>query len=175
MKEGRFPVVGIVVLLSAAMFLDRAAAQDVTIGLAGEIPASCQLTGLQTNTSLGAITEPGTAIIPFQVRCNTPFAFSVTSASGALKAQYAIAAPPGFTAAIPYSIVPRIPTNLGVITGTCASTTVKLGATTCFFPNSGQGVALSGDSSLTLSWQVGEIPMAGAFTDVLTISVGLVY
>jgi hypothetical protein len=174
MKEGRFPVVGIVMLISTAIFLDRAAAQDVTIDLAGEIPASCQLTGMQANTNLGAITERGTASIPFQLRCNTPFAFSVTSASGALKAQYANA-PPGFTAAIPYSIAPRIPTNLGVITGTCASTAVKEGAATCFFPNSGQGVALSGDSSLTLSWQVSEIPMSGAFTDVLTISVGLVY
>ena len=175
MKGGRFPVVGIVLLLSGAALPDRADSQDVTIDLAGEIPPSCQLTGVQTNTNLGPITEHGTASIPFQVRCNTPFTFSVTSQWGALKNGYAMAPPPGFAAVIPYSIVPRIPTNLGTITGTCASTAVKVGTATCFFPNSGQGVALSGDSSLTLAWQVNEIPLGGIFTDVLTLSVGPVY
>jgi hypothetical protein len=175
MKGGRFPVIGIGVLLSVAVVPNRAEPQEVTIDLTGEIPASCQLTSVQTDTSLGAITEQGTASIPFQVRCNTPFAFSVTSRSGALKIEHAMTSPPGFTATIPYSIVSRVLTNLGPITGTCASTALKVGAVTCAFPNSGQGVALSGDSSLTLSWQVSQIPLAGIFSDVLTLSVGPIY
>lgn len=175
MKGVRFPVLGIGVLLFTAALPDRAVPQDVTIDLAGEIPASCQLSGMQSAYNLGAITERGSASIPFQVRCNTPFAFSATSRSGALTVQSQTTPPAGFTAVIPYSVVSTIPTNLGVITGTCASTALKAGATTCSFPNSGQGVAFSGDALLALSWQVNAIPLAGEFTDELTLSVGPIF
>jgi hypothetical protein len=175
MTGGRLPVIGIGILLSAVVFPTRADSAEVVIDLTGEILPFCQLTGAPPSTNLGEITDRGTANIPFQLRCNTPFAFSITSRSGALKTEYAMTPPPGFTAAVAYNIVPRIPTSLGAVTGTCISTALKAGAATCSFPNSGQGVALSGDASLTLSWQVSEIPLAGTFTDVLTLNVGPIF
>jgi hypothetical protein len=175
MKRGLFTVLGIGAGVVATLLPQRADPQEVTIELAGEVPASCQLAGLTGAVNLGPITAVGTVRIPFQVRCNIPFSFSVTSGSGALRTAHATPPPAGFTAAVPYHIALQIPTNVGAITGTCTSTALKAGAASCFYPSSGQGIALAGDASLTLSWQVSGIPLSGGFTDILTLSVGPLY
>ena len=38
------------------------------------------------------------------------------------------------------------------------------------FPNSGQGVALAGEASLGVSWDHGNEPIAGTYSDLLTLS-----
>ena len=174
MRTKLFPGVGIGVLIAAALLFRRADAQDVTINLAGQIPTSCRLSGLANTITLGAVSAPGSTSLPFQVRCNTPFTFAVTSSAGALKTDAATPSP-GFTAAIPYTVELNIPTNIGAIAGSCTSAALKQGGTGCSFPSSGQGVALAGDASLLLSWQTNAVALAGAYTDTLTLSVGPLY
>jgi hypothetical protein len=39
----------------------------------------------------------------------------------------------------------------------------------CLFPDSGQGVALAGEASLAFAWDTPQEPIAGTYSDLLTL------
>jgi hypothetical protein len=172
MMGGRFRHIGVSAFLIAIVLCSEAGAQGVAITLEGEVPIECRLDGATSRISLGAIGRRGSATIPFRVRCNTPFEFSMRSLNGALKLEGAGRLRPGFTDSIGYDADVRIPTSSGELSSNCASARLQADVATCNFPTSGDGVALKGDASLTFSWRFEREPVAGVYSDQLVLSVG---
>ena len=110
--------------------------------------------------------------MPFKVRCNTPFTFELFSHNSALATTSPGAVSAGFTDRVPYTATVQIPTNVGALVGTCPSSHLREAGASCAFPDSGEGIALSGDASLTISWASCQEPLAGSYSDVLTVVLG---
>ena len=145
--------------------------EDVSIELSGNIEARCRLTSFPTSAELGEVLQSGIHQIPFQIDCNTPFSFEVRSREGALKGQAAVTAP-GFTTLIPYTLELKIPTDEGLIVSQCASSTLAAATPSCGRGTSGSAIAIERTGSLTLSWSIADVPVAGAYADVVTVNVG---
>ena len=73
---------------------------------------------------------------------------------------------------MPYTAAVNIPTNIGAVVGSCPSWRLRGAGATCVFPDSGEGIALSGDASLTISWDSCQEPLAGSYSDVMTVVLG---
>jgi hypothetical protein len=161
---------------NAAFFLglqlEPASAQSVTIELEGQIPVSCGIEALASQITLGDISRPGSKIVPFRVRCNTPFTFQLFSQNNALQTTWTGAVSTGFTNRVPYTVALQIPTNVGAVIGSCPSWGLRQASSTCAYPNSGEGIALSGDALLTISWASHKEPLAGSYNDVMMVVVG---
>lgn len=155
-----------------ALQIAPASAQGVTIELEGQIPVSCGIEALASQVSLGDVSHPGTKTLPFRVRCNTPFTFQLSSQNGALETAWSRAISTGFTRHVVYTAALQIPTNVGAVAGSCPSWGLRQGSSTCAYPSSGEGVALSGESSLTIAWTSRREPLAGNYSDMMTVVIG---
>ena len=151
------------------------AADTVTINLTGTITASCALSGVAASASLGDITVAGSTTINFTTDCNAPFAYSLASLNGGLKHTTISTAPSGFAITQAYAVQTIIATNSGGgINQTCTSASIKTGAVTCAFTNSGTAVAIQKASSLGISWTASASPLlAGTYQDTLTLTVSV--
>lgn len=152
--------------------LAPASAQGVTIDLEGQVPVSCRIEALASQITLGDVSSAGAKIVPFRVRCNTPFTFELLSQNRALQTAAPSAVSWGFTDRVPYTAALQIPTNIGAVTGVCPSWRLWRAGPTCAYPSSGEGIALSGDASLTISWASRRQPLAGTYSDVMTVILG---
>ena len=161
----------LIALLSILTYNKAHAGDDVSIELSGNIEARCRLTSFPASAELGEVLQNGIHQIPFQIDCNTPFNFEVRSREGALKAQGAVTAP-GFAKIIPYTLELKIPTDEGLIVSQCASSTLAVATPSCGSGTSGFAIAIEETGSLTMSWSIADIPVAGTYTDVVTVSVG---
>lgn len=172
---GAVAVIAVAVPLVPMVF----GATKVTVKLGGEIARVCTMTGLgqggTANASLTVddITKVGAKDFSFTLDCNAPFAYSVEAQHGALQNQTVSAASPGFVTRVPYSVSVYIPTDAGAIDDTCSGESIRAGAVTCAFSNSGNGIALAAAGQLRLAWVPGGTPMVGTYGDVLTITVGV--
>ena len=169
---GPLPVISVISGALALLLAGYAQAQNVTIELTGQVPISCRLEAPATQINLGNITAAGNVTIPFRVRCNAPFLFALASRSGALTTDEAGSLRPDFTDSVPYDATVRIPTNVGVIAGNCSSSALRAMWLGCLYPDSRQGVALEGEASLIVSWDLAKQPIAGIYSDVVTLAVG---
>jgi hypothetical protein len=146
--------------------------QGVTIELEGRIPVACGIEALTSQITLGDIAVAGVKTLPFRVRCNAPFSFALLSRNGALRTT---SPPPmswGFTDHVPYTIALQIPTNVGAVAGACPSWRLRHPSPLCTYPDSGDGIALAGEASLTISWGSRRDPLAGTYSDVMTVVLG---
>lgn len=173
MKGGLFPIIRMAAL-SAVMLLPSGYAYpgSVTINLEGQIDVNCALDASSSRINLAEIAATGSKVVPFRVRCNTPFRFALTSQNGALKTNYDGALSPDFTASIPYNATVTIPTNTGGINASCPSSALRGLNPSCTFPASEEGIALEGDASLTVSWAVTKELVAGTYSDTVVLSIG---
>ena len=158
-------------LLSILASFKAHASDDVSIELSGNIEARCRLTSFPASAELGEVLQNGIHQIPFQIDCNTPFNFEVRSREGGLKGQGAVTAP-GFASIIPYTLELKIPTDEGLIVSQCASSTLAAATPSCGSGTSGFAIAIEQTGSLTMSWSIADIPVAGAYTDIVIVSVG---
>lgn len=153
------------------------AADEVKINLEGTITPSCALSGVATSAALGNLAAASGApvTVAFTVDCNAPFKYALSSVNGALKHQTIGSAPSGFEIVREYSVRTQIATNSGAgIDQTCTSASIKTGAVTCAFTNSGTAVAIGKAGSLALSWTAGGQPLvAGTYQDTLTLTVSV--
>jgi hypothetical protein len=171
-KGRRFSVLVVGAATGLALLVSDACGQGVTIQLEGEIPASCRLETAGNQINLGELAGSGQTAFAFRVRCNTPFHLSLVSQHGALATNYNGLLRPGFIAVVPYQVAVNIPTSTGSIAGVCSSAALTGAAPSCQLPNSQNGIALTGEASLTLGWQTGgNVPIAGTYTDLLTLSI----
>lgn len=158
-------------LLSILTSFKAHAAEDVSIELSGDIEARCRFTSFLSSAELGEVLQTGTQQIPFQIDCNTPFSFEVRSREGALKGQAAMTAP-GFANIIPYTLELKIPTDEGLIASQCASSTLAASTPSCGRGTSGSAIAIEQTGSLTISWSIADVPVAGSYADIVTVTVG---
>lgn len=168
----------------------QAKAQSVTIGVQGTLAPECTLSGLPSGTvSLGTLTTSGSSTITFTVDCNTTFAYTLTSANGALTyeagQQTVMPGSQPFSTSIPYTVTTAFSTDAGSFGNTALpaqSLTVANKAicdsnpssTSCIFAHSGTGAAATGrPASLTVTWSApgGSPRLSGTYSDTLTLTV----
>lgn len=132
---------------------------EVRIGLRGHVVPRCDLTGAPSSLDLGSLPEAGAqghGQLQFQLSCNTPFAYQLSSGYGAMRHANA-AAGGNIAAAFPYRATLNIPTDSGgTLSLDCASVQLGEPAGACAGV-SGEETAISKDASLTVSWG----PLAG--------------
>ena len=166
---------GLLGALSATAY----AARKVTVNLEGDIALECGVTGFgQSGSTIGAaldiddISKPGHKIFNLNVNCNAPFEYRLEAQHGALTHESAADAPRGFLAQVPYRVAVHIPTDAGVINDRCSGESIRAGAVHCRFSDSGNGIALDSSGRLMVAWAPDGIPLAGKYSDRLTITVG---
>jgi hypothetical protein len=76
---------------------------------------------------------------------------------------------------VAYNVHIRIPLTLGgSIDDTCSSKSIKQGATSCLFTDSGQKIAISQQAETHISWNAAKHRLlAGQYTDRLTVFVSV--
>lgn len=168
--------------IAAAVVLVPAvlAANKVTVTFDGEIARECTITSLGGQGSsadwplvVGDITKAGAKEFGFTLNCNAPFSYRLEAQYGALTHRSVSAAAGGFVASVPYEVGVYIPTDGGAINDTCSGDSIRAGAVRCAFTHSGNAIALAGAGHLRVAWTPGGVPMAGEYSDRLTITVGV--
>jgi len=176
------PLHGVAVLvLCGTLSMTALAASKVSVRLAGDIAPECSIAGgasaggaatLGVPLDVGDVGRPGRRDYGFAVNCNAPFTYRLEAQYGALTNTGAGSAPRGFTAAVPYDVAMHIPTDGASIDDRCPSDSIRSGRVTCPFSNSGDAIALGSQAQLTITWRPsGEMPLAGAYTERLTLTV----
>ena len=166
---------GISIALTAVSF----AATKVAVKLQGEIVPACAITDSLTSgatlvaMNLPDITKPGRMVYGFTVNCNAPFDYRLEAKYGALTHADGGATSRGFVKSVPYNVAMHIPTDGAAINDRCSGESIRAGHVGCPFSNSGNGIALASKGNLTLAWAPQGIPLAGKYTDKLTITLGV--
>lgn len=174
MKGGVLPILGMGAC-ATALLLRPVHAQGVTIGLEGQLPLSCRIEAPTPQVSVGDVSIAGSTVIPFRVRCNAPFTFALVSTNGSLRTASSGPVAAGLRDAIPYQVSVQIPTDSGSLAGTCPSSALREAGPRCAFPDSRDGIAVTGEASLTVSWSREAEPVAGVYTDMLQLVIGSRY
>jgi hypothetical protein len=152
-----------------------AAANSVKIEVTGDISPSCTSSITTATFAAADITKAGSSKLSFTVDCNAPFQYSLQSDNGALRVSGLPASAQSSRSETPYDVHVRIPLTLGgAIDDTCASGTLKQGAVSCHFSDSGRKIAVNQLAEMQISWSSpqGQL-MAGQYTDRLSIFVSV--
>jgi hypothetical protein len=177
----RHPAVGLAALaLFGAWSASAFAGNQVRLKLEGSILPECSIGSGSGGTSaalglpleLDDITKPGRKDYAFLVNCNAPFSYRLEAQYGALTNTGPKTTPDGFTAAIPYEVAVRIPTDGAPIQDSCPGESLRSGRVSCPFSNSGNSIAMLSQAQLSLTWRPPDkMPMAGKYVDRLTIMI----
>ena len=158
-----------------AVSVTALAASKVAVRLEGDIAPECTIAGgasVGVPFDIGDMRRPGRREYAFALNCNTPFSYRLEAEYGALTHAGQDAAPRGFTAAVPYDVAVHIPTDGASIDDRCTGESIRVGRVTCPFSTSGDSIALGSQAQLTIIWQPPEeMPLAGAYTERLTVMV----
>jgi hypothetical protein len=162
-------------VIAPALFLHLSivpAIATVSIAIDGDIVPACQITASGSDVYLGDLSRWGSKSLEFSLSCNAPFAYRLESASGGLKHTALSSSPATFSTLLPYVVEAYIPIENGKIGDTCSSETIKQGAITCLFSDSGSEIAPLSSARLTFTWN-GEsyLLQEGTYEDILTIAV----
>ncbi len=129
-------------------------ADSVKIELRGEIRPSCALAGAPASLDLGEISQgaaSGQTEFTFQLSCNTPFTYRLSSVNGAMRNDEG-AAGTGFAAEFPYKATLTIlADDGGALTLDCAGAALSEASGGCL-AGSGDRTAMGQDASLAVSW-----------------------
>lgn len=152
-----------------------AAADKVKIEVTGNIRPYCANSVTAVPVSAGDPRKAGSAKFAFTVDCNAPFQYTMQSDNGALRLVNAPATAPRDKIEVAYDVHIRIPLTLGGSIGdTCSSTSIKHGAITCRFTDSGQKVAINQRAETQVSWNgTPRQLLAGQYIDRLTVFVSV--
>jgi hypothetical protein len=177
----RHPAVSLAALaLFGAWSASAFAANQVRLKLEGNILPECSIGSGSGGTSamlglpleLDDITKAGRKDYAFLVNCNAPFSYRLEAQYGALTNTALKTAPGGFTAAVPYEVSVRIPTDGAPIQDSCPSESLRSGRVSCPFTNSGNSIAMLSQAQLSLTWRSPhKVLIAGEYVDHLTIRV----
>lgn len=161
--------------LFATLTTGVACAQDTvtTIDVTTTIAPSCTISNTTSSLFLGELSRPGSATLSFAFSCNSNFSFVFSSQLGGLAHIFSrrqVAAP--FVSLVPYNLSYSIGTDTGPIVGTCLSSTMVGGASTCLGASSPGAAATNQNVTLGFSWNlVNQYPIAGFYTDTLTFNI----
>lgn len=151
----------------------------VQIAVEGRITPKCDIDerGLSSSRhiNLGEANKAGKHQFDFGINCNAPFKYTIESTYGAMVSQTQLASlTPQFAREVPYTVSVHIPTDDVDINDRCPSKTIKAGHVTCPLHDSRNGIAIDQQGTVTVEWAASPKPLlAGAFSDQLTIKVGV--
>lgn len=162
---------------AAAQGMGSAMSEAVQIQLRGHIVPRCDLNGAASSLNLGTLPQNGAQgqqQLQFQVSCNTPFAYQLSSANGAMRHESAPVSGSGSTDEFSYRAALAIPTDsAGILSLDCPSSQLA-GAPGACSGVSGQETAIGKDASLTVSWGPVAGPLAtGQYTDDIQIALSV--
>jgi hypothetical protein len=151
-----------------------AAADQVKIEVTGNIVPACSSATSTTTLDAGDVTKAGSVRYSFTVDCNAPFKYTMQSDNGALRLVHAPASAARASVEVPYTVHLHIPLNGGAIDDTCASASIKQGAISCKFTDSGGKVAITQRATADISWDSPQgLLMGGDYIDRVTVSVSI--
>lgn len=150
-----------------------AAAGKVDIEVTGNIKPYCANSVTAVSIDAGNPRKPGSSKFAFTVDCNAPFQYTLQSENGALRLVNAPAGASRDEIEVAYDVRIRIPLSPGgVIEDTCSSSSIKQGAVSCQFTDSGQRVAISELAETQVSWNGASSRLrSGQYVDRLTVFV----
>ena len=153
-----------------------AQAETFRVRAYGTIASSC---GLQATGSFasGDFTMAGQSNATAKIDCNKGFTIKVVSQYG--QVQNTKTAPAGFVDRLPYSVRLQLPLDTAAtLDKTCAAATMMIGGTCEMTAGSGLdskgSPAFGKTATITASWNApatGVRPLAGSYSDIITISV----
>jgi len=150
-----------------------AAADKVKIEVTGNIKPYCANSVTAVPVNAGDPRKAGSAKFAFTVDCNAPFQYTMQSDNGALRLVNAPATASRDKIEVAYDVHIRIPLTLGgAIDNKCSSSSIKQGAVSCKFTDSGHKVAIKQQAETQISWNgtLSQLP-AGQYIDRLTVFV----
>ena len=152
-----------------------AAAGKVNIEVTGNIKPYCANSVTAAPVDAGNPGKPGSSKFAFTVDCNAPFQYTLQSENGALRLVDAPAGASRGEIEVAYDVRIRIPLSPGgVIDDTCNSSSIKQGAVSCMFTDSGQRVAISQLAETQVSWNGTSSQLRpGQYIDRLTMFVSV--
>jgi len=152
-----------------------AAVGKVEIEVAGTIKPYCANSITAVPVNAGDPRKAGSARFAFTVDCNAPFQYTMQSDNGALRLTNAPDVVSRDQIEVAYKVHIRIPLTLGgTIDDTCSSQSLKQGAISCAFTDSGQKIAINQHGETQISWNGTQARLlAGQYTDRLTVFVSV--
>lgn len=165
--------IGIAALPSMADGTGGTMSQQVRIVLRGEVTPQCMMSGLGGSLDIGRLSAGGMSgqkQLSFQLNCNTPFSYSLTSEHGSLMLDKDGGAN-GLAARFPYRARLTIPTDGGAsLTLDCSGAQLGGDAGACE-GQSGAETAIGQNASLIVLWEpIGQHLMPGRYRDELRIA-----
>ena len=151
----------------------RSMSDKVQITLRGRIAPRCDLAGVPSTLDLGNLPKTGAQgekQLKFQLTCNTPFTYQLSSDNGAMRHE-SLSASSGFAADFPYNAALNILTDGGAtLTLDCASAQLGEPVGACAGTSDDQ-TAIEKQATLTVSWgPLEERLVAGRYSDDLHIA-----
>ena len=152
-----------------------AAVGKVEVEVTGTIRPYCANSITAVPVNVGDPSKAGSAKFAFTVDCNAPFQYTMQSDNGALRLTNAPGAVSRDQIEVAYNVHIRIPLTLGgSIDDTCSSKSIKQGAISCIFTDSGQRIAINQLAETHISWKATQAQLpAGQYTDRLTVFVSV--
>ena len=152
-----------------------AAVGKVEIEVTGTIKPYCANSITAAPVNAGDPRKAGSAKFAFTVDCNAPFQYTMQSDNGALRLTNAPDAVSRDQIEVAYNVHITIPLTLGgSIDDTCSSKSIKQGAISCTFTDSGQKIAINQQAETQISWSATQARLlAGQYTDRLTVFVSV--
>ena len=143
------------------------------VTLSGSVEPRCEISASPASADLSVLNGVGSKELSFTYTCNTPFAYQLQSANGALKHK-TLEAPTGFFNRLVYTVEVNLPTDGSPIDQTVISSDVVEGSTTTF-ANSGSAIAIHKTGTIMLRWNAPEFAttaplLAGDYGDSLTLT-----
>ena len=159
-----------------------AEASRVSLELQGRIVPKCALSGAAGQWDFGPLGRSGARqerALAFTVNCNAPFTYGLSSSSGELRHQSAVAGADGLASRLPYQVLVVIPTDDGgTLRKSCDSAQLAgaQGQAAGCEADSGETTSMGKTSALTVSWvPIGNPMREGQYSDDLRISLDTKY
>ena len=148
-----------------------AAVGKVEIEVTGTIKPYCANSITAAPVNAGDPRKAGSAKFAFTVDCNAPFQYTMQSDNGALRLTNAPDVVSRDQIEVAYNVHMRIPLTLGgSIDDTCSSKSLKQGAISCTFTDSGQKIAINQLGETNITWDAAKTHLlTGQYTDRLTV------
>jgi spore coat protein U-like protein len=145
--------------------------QEVSVTVTARIPFSCKVSNTTPNLNLGELSRAGAASVSFQVSCNAPFHYALSSRNGSLAQTAGVRAKPPFFSSLPYTVNYSLGTSAGMLVDTCLSSNMLATATTCSGRSTSDAIAIQQTATIGFSWDPhGSFPVAGSYADTVTVT-----
>jgi hypothetical protein len=146
--------------------------QKASLGIEGHISPSCQIANTVPAVLLGDLSRAGSASVSFQLSCNTPFRFKLSSQYGSLRQTEGAGAHAPFFSSLQYKVTLKLGTGTSLPVDSCLSSNMIGAAALCAGQSTAGTSTIQQPASIGFSWDPhGAVPVAGRYVDIVTLTV----